>query len=547
MTNGTGRLVKDIPENVVVVVNPVKVIKFKKMKKVLVIGNFGYKKNQLGGQHVKTRDVYRLVDEQTAGNIDYYDTEDFKFRKWSIFTMFWKVIRCHMLFYLPAHNSLKYIFPIIYVLSAIFRVRIHYFVVGGWLREFLMSLPMHRWMLRRVAGIHVETKRLKNELEEYFHYENVDIFPNFRFFEFEPKRFESEKLRIVFMARVNKMKGLDWIFELAEAIEAQHLQDHFSITFYGPILKEDNNYFEENVLRFSFIEYKGVLEPKDIHETLSKYDVMLLPTHYYTEGLPGSVVDAYISGIPVIVSEWKHSHEFVENGVSGFIVPFENGQKDLIDKVLLLEKDRNLLHQLQANSLQLRMVYAPPSLEKILSGGGSSLRICFVSRVEQSKGLDTLMKVAQRLSALQLENKVSIDFYGQKNDDFFDVNLTNIEMFSYNGVLQPNEVIATLQKYDALIFPTHYDGEGCPGILVEALSAALPIIASDWKYNSEFVTDGVNGFLCDTFDAEEYIKAIFALTDPVLRTKMSKQSYITSKDFDINTAREKVDLYLSSL
>lgn len=340
------------------------------MKKVLVIGNFGYPKNQLGGQHVKTRDVYRLVDEQTAGNIDYYDTEDFQYRKLSIFTMFWKLVRCRTLFYLPAHNNLKYIFPIIFVLSLIFRVRIHYFVVGGWLREFLMPLPLHRWMLRRIEGIHVETKRLKNELEEYFHYDNVDIFPNFRFFEFNPKQYESEKLRIVFMARVNKMKGLDWIFELAEAIEEQHLQDHFSITFYGPIHEDDKSYFEENVSRYSFVEYKGALEPKDIHQTLSKYDVMLLPTHYYTEGLPGSVVDAYISGIPVIVSEWKHSHEFVENGVSGFIVPFENGQKELINKVMLLEKDRSLLHQLQANALQKRMEFAPPSLEKMLVGWG---------------------------------------------------------------------------------------------------------------------------------------------------------------------------------
>lgn len=339
------------------------------MKKVLVLGYFGYNTNQLDGQTVKTRDVYRLVEEQTNGDVDYYDTEDFQYRKLTIFKMFWKLIRCRTLFYLPAHNNLKYIFPIIFVLSSIFRVRIHYFVVGGWLREFLMSLPIHRWMLSRIEGIHVETKRLKNELEEYFHYDNVDIFPNFRFFEFNPKRYASEKLRVVFMARVNKMKGLDWIFELAEAIEEQHLQDRISITFYGPILEDDKSYFEENVSRFSFMGYKGILEPKDIHETLSNYDVMLLPTHYYTEGLPGSVVDAYISGIPVIVTEWKHSQEFVEDGKSGFIVPFDNGQKELINKVFLLEKDRNLLQQMQANALHKRMEFAPPSLEKMLRGG----------------------------------------------------------------------------------------------------------------------------------------------------------------------------------
>ena len=60
------------------------------MKKVLVIGYFGHNKNQLDGQTVKTRDVYRLVNEQTNGDVDYYDTEDFQYSKLSIFKMFWK-------------------------------------------------------------------------------------------------------------------------------------------------------------------------------------------------------------------------------------------------------------------------------------------------------------------------------------------------------------------------------------------------------------------------------------------------------------------------
>lgn len=172
------------------------------------------------------------------------------------------------------------------------------------------------------------------------------------------------------------------------------------------------------------------------------------------------------------------------------------------------------------------------------------MRICFVSRVEQSKGLDTLLKAAHRICELQLDGKISIDFYGQKNDCYFDNNLANIQMFTYKGVLQPNEVIPTLKQYDTLIFPTYYEGEGCPGILVEALSAALPIIASDWKYNSEFVKDGINGFLCETFDVEAYVKAFLVLADPVLRTQMSKQSYMLSKDFAVNSAREKVSIYL---
>ena len=182
------------------------------MNKVLVLGYFGNLTNQLDGQTVKTRDVYRLAKEQLNNcTVDYFDTQELKRNKFFIFKMFWKVMCCKTLFYLPAQNNLKVFFPVIFILSQFFRFGIHYFVVGGWLREFLMSLPLHRWMLSRIEGIHAETKRLKKELEECFHYENVDIFPNSRFFNYNPKQYESEKLRIVFMARVNKMKGLDWI------------------------------------------------------------------------------------------------------------------------------------------------------------------------------------------------------------------------------------------------------------------------------------------------------------------------------------------------
>lgn len=337
------------------------------MKKVLVIGYFGYNTNQLDGQTVKTRDIFRLANEQTDGHVDYYDTEDFQYHKLSIFKMFWKIVRCRTLLYIPAHNNLKFIFPFIYVLSVLFRFKIHYFVVGGWLREFLTHLPLHRFMLTRIVGIHVETNRLLRELKDYYHFENVDVFPNFRFFEFNSIiRHASDKLRVVFMARINQRKGLDWMFELADTIEQQSKQDRFSITFYGPIHEEDRAYFFSNLEKHSVAEYKGVLQPDEIHGTLSNYDVLLLPTHFYTEGLPGSVVDAYIAGIPVIATEWKHSHEFIDDEKSGYIVPFENGQKVLIEKVLLLEKDRNLLHQLQANAMQKRMEFAPPSLEKVL-------------------------------------------------------------------------------------------------------------------------------------------------------------------------------------
>lgn len=166
------------------------------------------------------------------------------------------------------------------------------------------------------------------------------------------------------------------------------------------------------------------------------------------------------------------------------------------------------------------------------------MTLCFVSRVERSKGLDTLKEVSTVLSECRLDRYVKIDFYGQKTDTYFDEHFNTKGMYEYKGVLQPNEVIPTLMKYDALIFPSHYDGEGCPGILVEALSASLPIIASDWKYNGEFVTNFDNGFLCDTFNPNEYVEAIeVLLLNKVLRERMAKRAYEKSREFSVSKAR----------
>lgn len=336
------------------------------MSQILVLGYFGYRTNQLDGQTVKTRDLYRLVCEQSKNPVELYDTEEFKYSKASILKMYWKILRCKTLVYLPAHNNLKTIFPTIFLLSLFCRFKIHYFVVGGWLREFLEDKPLHRKMLSKIKGIHAETKRLKSELEEYYQFKNVDVFPNFRFFDFVPAKNESSKLRLVFMARVNKMKGLDWIFNLVEYISIHQLQNKFSLTFYGPLNKDDEKYFFGELKKYSFAEYRGTLQPNEIHKTLNHYDLMLLPTHYYTEGLPGSIVDAYIAGIPVIATEWKHAYEFIEDGFSGYIIPFENGENDLIDKVVNLERNRNLLATLKGCVMKKRMDFAPPLISSYI-------------------------------------------------------------------------------------------------------------------------------------------------------------------------------------
>jgi glycosyltransferase involved in cell wall biosynthesis len=324
------------------------------MSKICVLGAFGFRVEHYDGQTIKTRNLLNLLKNKGT-NPEFFETQNFKFNKLSVLSMCIKILRCKTLFYLPASNNLTYLFPIIYILSQLSRCKIHYFVVGGWLREFLDNKPLHRRMLSKISGIHCETELMKTLLENDYDFKNVDTFPNFRINNYKPTfHHEEGKLKLVFMARVNKKKGLDTIFSMCEKIKQNQLDNVVSIDFYGQLQNQDGDVdlFNTNIAKYDFVKYNGPVEPSNVYSVLEKYDAMLLPTHYFTEGLPGSVIDAYMSGIPVIVTKWKHATEFVEDEKTGLIIPFEDDGSALYEAILRLFNNVELLKNMKLFSLK---------------------------------------------------------------------------------------------------------------------------------------------------------------------------------------------------
>ena len=338
-----------------------------KRRRILVFGYFGYRNNQLDGQTVKTRAVYELVKERYDGKVTFADSQEFRHNIKSIVSLFKNISKCTTLLWLPAHNNLKFLFPFVWLGSKIFGYDVIYIVIGGWLSKFLEKLPFHRNKLRTIKAILLENKLAKEELSSQYGFENLDIIPNFR--ETSPKPGPSAvngTLRLVFMARINKMKGLDTIAEVASRIAAERYD--ITIDFYGPIHEADGEYFRHELIeRFDFINYRGVLQPSDIYSTLLTYDVMLFPTHYYTEGFPGSIMDAYRSAVPVIATGWKHAREFVVDGESGFIVDFEHPADGMFEAIEGLYNDRDLLAHMKDNAYHESLKYSPNRTWNILN------------------------------------------------------------------------------------------------------------------------------------------------------------------------------------
>jgi glycosyltransferase involved in cell wall biosynthesis len=358
-------------------------------RKVLVLGYFGYQTNQIDGQTIKTRNIYELLhsNEQEFQYLKYFDTQLFKRNKFYFINLLLKIIKCNVIVYIPAHNNLKFIFPIIFIISRIKKIDILYFVVGGWLAEFLKTKKILTIFLSKIEGIFVETNQLKNLLIREFSFNNVTIFPNFRIHKYIPFFKEINRpFGIVFIARINRLKGLDTIFNLAEYIlDSKQLRDSIIIDFYGPIDKNDKIYFEENVNKYFFVSYKGVLPPDRIYEVLNNYDISVLPTKYFTEGLPGSVIDSYIAGIPVIASEWKYANEFIINEDTGFIIPFQKGENDFINSILKLYYNRELLYKMKIKAYEKSKSYSSDKAWKIIK--------CRILNIKQVIALNIVLMI----------------------------------------------------------------------------------------------------------------------------------------------------------
>lgn len=93
------------------------------------------------------------------------------------------------------------------------------------------------------------------------------------------------------------------------------------------------------------------------------------------------------------------------------------------------------------------------------------------------------------------------------------------------GPVVPPRKFEIIKNADVFVMPTYYKNEGHPYVLLEAMSAGLPIVSSPAGCIPETVIDGLNGFIVDAKDVDEFAdKVILMLTDDQLRKRMGDAS-----------------------
>ncbi len=305
---------------------------------ITIIGAFGYRRQQIDGQTVKTRLFKDRLSALSNKKIEFCDTLDFRRNFLKLFFEVWSRFRnSSVVFILPGINGLKML-PVYLWWKKRYGNDLRCIAVGGWLPDLLKHDTKLKENMKHLSRVYVQALGMKNKLNA-LGLENVIVMPNSRYFEAKEYNIkqnynENKPLRIVFFARVTPEKGIDLAIEAVKQINTE-IQYPISLDVYGLIMDHYRSEFKKTIIEHSeFVKYLGILSPhaENLYDILSSYDCMVFPTIYPGEGFPGTIVDSFIAGLPVLVSDWKYNSEFIKHKKTGYLFKPKdlNGLKEAI-------------------------------------------------------------------------------------------------------------------------------------------------------------------------------------------------------------------------
>ena len=148
---------------------------------------------------------------------------------------------------------------------------------------------------------------------------------------------------------------------------------------------------------------------------------------------------------------------------------------------------------------------------------GEPYKLCTFSRIMKEKGIEDAVDAVKTVNSRLGRTVYTLDIFGQVDKDyeerFSELKKTFPDFIRCGGAIDADRSTETLKSYFALLFPTYYRGEGFAGTLIDAMSAGVPVIANDWKYNSEFVVPGKTGVIIENCNSEKLAKVLADIAD----------------------------------
>lgn len=249
-----------------------------------------------------------------------------------------------------AGKSRKYITELLFFVNRKTLMRSLLIVMGGNAHQAFLENASYFNKVNKYKRVYVETQGMKKPLE-IAGMNNIDIYPNCRQkVEIIPKMFEKDsQLKCVFFSKVCEEKGIDIVIELAKL----STDINISYTIYGETNENTINILETEECKCGNFLYRGIFKGNnsEIVQELLKYDILLFPSRWKAEGVPGILVEAKMAGLLIIASDINFNSEIVKDGFDGYIVS-ENCCKEYLEILVYLLENPDKLNEIKIQSFK---------------------------------------------------------------------------------------------------------------------------------------------------------------------------------------------------
>jgi glycosyltransferase involved in cell wall biosynthesis len=225
----------------------------------------------------------------------------------------------------------------------------------GYAKHTLVESPLMLWQLEE-CGV-----------------KGVMQVPNFKRIDYLPKvSVPQNVLRFVFLSRIMAEKGCNEILSAAKLLNEWGMEDRYVVDFYGKVADNYRTTFENGISQLSNVKYQGFLDMRQTegYDKLATYDMLLFPTCWRGEGFAGIFIDAFVAGLPMIITDWAHNSQFVKEGETGLFIPVHDAKalaqkmKECIEGMYDISKMKEWC-QIEAKKYDVRNIITEELLKKI--------------------------------------------------------------------------------------------------------------------------------------------------------------------------------------
>lgn len=320
--------------------------------KIGVLGHFARNTDMCDGQTVKTRNIEQALLSNTEEilTVDSYKWRDHPFS--FLFNIIKLVKKSDVIIMLPDAGGIK-IYPYIINLFSNKKKMKIYSVVGAWLPSYLKTNKGISKQLEKFDYILVETQTMQNQLKEQGFHSTV-IVPNFKSIhpisEDEVNNSFDYPLPFCIFSRIMREKGVSNAIVACDRLNKETGKNICVLDIYGPIDEGYKTEFSELCEQYSaVVRYKGVAKPEQSVDILRNYYMLLFPTLYFTEGIPGTIIDAFSAGVPVIASQWESFCDVLTD-MDSITYKF-NDQEDFYEKLKYCAENVETINGYRKNCL----------------------------------------------------------------------------------------------------------------------------------------------------------------------------------------------------